>query len=142
MVNLTFEELDLTVAKVKLFLDIRSAEFLQDETIVAVLQRSYNYVSGKITINEENQVIVIDAIQAISTWQCYGIFGQSISNVLQIQDIDAYKTNLEYYKSVAAEAATNIGITLIGDSSASGESTTDEPEETTVFKLIGGSLLG
>ena len=112
MSGLTLLELDLTEAEVKKLLDQPAQKFLKTETIVSLNKRAFNIIDYQIDINEENRKIVVDCIYAITAWQAFGAYGNSISQTLQLQDIEAYKTNLDHYRDIAYNYAALIGIDL------------------------------
>lgn len=112
MSGLTYVQLDPKLSVVENILDEPAKKFLKNDTIVEMMKRSYNLIFDQIDINANNQVIVLDAIYAISAWMCFGTFGQSISNQLQLQDIGAFRENLRHYKEVALQYAARIGVNL------------------------------
>lgn len=112
MVNLTIEQLGLSATEVKKLLDEPVKKFLKEETIIALYTRAYNIVGHQIIIDITNQIMVIDCIYAITAWHSFGSYGQSISNHLQLQDIEAYEANLRHYKEIAINSAAYIGVKL------------------------------
>ena len=143
MAGLTFDQLALKIEGVKDLLDQPARKFLKSDTITTVLNRSYNLVNFQITITANppttgNQIMVVDAVYAISAWMCFGIFGQSISNTLQLQDISAYEANLQHYKDMAIMAAGFIGVSI--DTSSETGSTPPLDDPLPVF-TSGGSLI-
>lgn len=120
MSGLTFEALALVESEVKTLLDEPARKFLQDATVLAILKRVYNLVFDQIdiTVNPPatgNQIIVKDAIYAISAWESFGVYGQSISTNIQLQDISAYRANLDHLEGIAKRYAVRIGINLNPD---------------------------
>ena len=113
MVNLTIEQLELKASEVKKLLDQPAQKFLKTDTLIALYTRAYNSISYQIVIDTDNQTVVTDAIHAITAWQAFGAYGNSISQTLQLQDIQAYEANLRHYKDVASTAAALIGIDLL-----------------------------
>lgn len=112
MTGLTYDDLNFREEDTKQLLDIPAQEFLTNEIVLIVTRKIYNLVFDQIDINEDNKIIVKDAIEAISAWQCFGIYGQSVSSKLQLQDISAFKTNSENYKEMAQLYAARIQINL------------------------------
>ena len=112
MAEIRLDEFTLLTNDVKKLLDEPVQKYLIDTTIAAMQKRAYNIVSSQIIITSENTDIVIDCINAIAAWHSFGSYGQSISNVLQLQDLDAYRANLEHYKEIAIGCANLIGIDL------------------------------
>ena len=130
MAGLTFAQLDVKIDGVKDNLDEPVKKFLKSDTITQMLNRAYNLINYQITITANppetgNQILVVDAIYAIASWMCFGIYGQSVSSTLQLQDISAYEVNLKHYKDMALMAAGFIGVSIeINDDGGSG---TDVP---------------
>jgi len=112
MSGLTFGDLALSEDRVKELLDDPAVKFLKLTTITAMMKRSYNLINFQIDINVGNQDLVKDAIYAMSAWYSFGAYGQSISSALQLQDIGAFRANLEHYKEVAEQFAGLIGVDL------------------------------
>ncbi len=112
MSGLTLETLDIKNATVESLLDEPAKKFLKPDTITAMILRSYNLVFTQIEITVGNQILVSDGIRAIAAWFCFGTYGQSISNVLQLQDIAAFEANLQFYKDIALMYGGKIGVTL------------------------------
>lgn len=134
MSGLTLSDLDLKEIEVKKLLDEPAVRYLKDDTIKAMTSRAYDLIFYQIDINAANQIIVVDAIYAISAWWAFGAYGQSISGALQLQDIGAFKANLEHFKVVAQQFASLIGIDLSMESNP----TVDDPIPTIA---TGNSLL-
>ena len=137
MVNLTIEQLELKASEVKKLLDQPAQKFLKTETIIALYTRAYNSVTYQITIDSNNKDIVKDAIHAITAWQAFGAYGNSISQSLQLQDIEAYEANLRHYKEVAVSACALIGIDLL----KSGTNQDSPLSDSFAFVSSGGSML-
>ena len=112
MSGLTQSQLDLKEDVVKNLLDEPVQKYLKTATINEMMTRSYNLIFHQIDINAGNQIAVKDAIYAISAWYCFGTYGQSVSNSLQLQDVGAFRANLMHYKEVAQQFASLIGINL------------------------------
>lgn len=112
MADLTFDDLELKEEQVKLLLDEPAQKFLKSQTIQALQRRAYNLVAFQIEIVSGNQVNVIDAINAIAACWSFGAYGNSISNSLQMQDIDAYRANLEHYCDTSKMLAAQVGVNL------------------------------
>ena len=134
MSGLSLNDLELKENEVKKLLDEPAERYLKADTIVAMTTRAYDLIFYQIDINAANKTIVIDTIYAISAWWSFGAYGQSISGTLQLQDIGAFRANLEHYKVVAQQFASLIGIDLSMESNP----TVDDP-----IPIIetGGSLL-
>ncbi len=143
MAGLTFDQLELKNDTVKDLLDQPAQKYLKADTITVVLRRSFNLIDYQITITANppvtgNQLLVVDAIYAIAAWMCFGIFGQSISSTLQLQDISAYEANIKHYRDMANMAASFIGVSLDTTNDAGSSPPLDD-----AFAVItsGGSLL-
>ena len=115
MVNLTLLELDPQVSEVKKLLDEPAQKFLKTDTIVALYTRAYNVFNHKITIDVDNQVVVLDAIYAVTAWHAFGAYGNSIRRYLELRDIGPYEINLEHYKEIAVSAAALVGVDITLD---------------------------
>ena len=113
MSGLTLTQMQLKESEVKKLLDQPAQKFLKIETITAVIVRAYNMIFYQIDITTTNQAIVTDAIYAIASWHCFGAYGNSISSSLQLQDIGAFRANLEHYKEVAQSAAALINVDIM-----------------------------
>ena len=113
MSGLTLLQMDLKEADVKVLLDEPAQKFLKTDTVKAHSTRAYNMIFYQIDINVANQIVVKDAIYAISAWHCFGAYGNSISQTLQLQDVDAYRANLEHYKELATSAAALINVDIM-----------------------------
>ena len=113
MSGLTLAQLELKESKVKELLDQPAQKFLKIETITAVITRAYNMIFHQIDITSDNKTVVVDAIYAIAAWHCFGAFGGSISQSLQLQDIGAFRVNLEHYKELAQSAAALINVDIM-----------------------------
>lgn len=113
MSGLTLAQLELKESKVKELLDQPAQKFLKIETITAVITRAYNMIFHQIDITNDNKTVVVDAIYAIAAWHCFGAFGGSISQSLQLQDIGAFRVNLEHYKELAQSAAALINVDIM-----------------------------
>ncbi len=116
MSGLTLNDLDLKEIKVKELLDEPAVKYLKDDTIITIMGQAYDLIFYQIDINAANKIIVIDTIYNITAWRAFGAYGQSISGALVLQDIGAFKANLEHYKNVAQQYASLIGIDLDDDS--------------------------
>ncbi len=112
MSGLTLIQLDLKEEKLKDLLDEPAQKFLKADTILTMITRSYDLINFQIDINSGNQIAVSNAIYAIAAWMCFGTYGQSISNSLQLQDLGSYRINLEHYKEIAEQFSVLIGINL------------------------------
>lgn len=112
MVDLTFEDLGLQESQVKDLLDEPAKKYLKTATIQALQNKAYNFVAYQIDIVAGIQLQVKDAINSLAAWWAFGIYGQSISNSLQLQDIGAYRANLDYYKEIAKLSAAIIGVDI------------------------------
>ena len=117
MVNLTLLQLDPQVSEVKKLLDEPAQKFLKTDTIVALYTRAYNVFNHKITIDVDNQVVVLDAIYAVTAWHAFGAYGNSIRRYLELRDIGPYEINLEHYKEIAVSAAALVGVDITLDGS-------------------------
>lgn len=115
MVNLTLLQLDPQVSEVKKLLDEPAQKFLKTDTIVALYTRAYNVFNHKITIDVDNQVVVLDAIYAVTAWHAFGAYGNSIRRYLELRDIGPYEINLEHYKEIAVSAAALVGVDITLD---------------------------
>jgi len=115
MVNLTLIQLDPQVSEVKKLLDEPAQKFLKTDTIVALYTRAYNVFNHKITIDVDNQVVVLDAIYAVTAWHAFGAYGNSIRRYLELRDIGPYEINLEHYKEIAVSAAALVGVDITLD---------------------------
>lgn len=113
MSGLTLSQMELKESKVKELLDQPAQKFLKIETITAVIVRAYNMIFYQIDINTANKIVVVDAIYAIAAWHCFGAYGNSISATLKLQDIGAFRANLEYYKELAKSAAALINVDIM-----------------------------
>ncbi len=143
MAGLTFEDLELKIDGVKDNLDQPVQKYLKNDTITQMLNRAYNLINYQITITanpptEGNQILVVDACYAIASWMCFGIYGQSISNTLQLQDISAYEANIKHYRDMANMAASFIGVSLDTTDEAGSSPPLDDPISVITS---GGSLL-
>ena len=49
---------------------------------------------------------------AIAAWQAFGTYAASISETIQLQDIGAYRANLEHYKEIAMQYTALLGIDI------------------------------
>ena len=116
MSGLTQDDLDLREIKVKELLDEPAIRYLKDSTILTIMAQAYDLIFYQIDINAANKIIVIDTIYNITAWRAFGAYGQSISGALALQDIGAFRANLEHYKIVAQQYASLIGIDLEDDS--------------------------
>ncbi len=116
MSGLTLVALALKEIKVKELLDEPAVRYLKDDTIITIMGQAYDLIFYQIDINAANQIIVVDTIYNITAWRAFGTYGQSISGALALQDIGAFKANLEHYKIVAQQYASLIGIDLEDDS--------------------------
>ena len=123
MSGLTKEDLKLKEIKVKELLDEPAVKYLKDNTIITLMGQAYDLIFHQIDINAANQIIVVDTIYNITAWWAFGAYGQSISGALALQDIGAFRTNLEHYKEVAQIFASLIGIDL----SDTSRPTVDDP---------------
>ena len=110
-------------SEVKKLLDQPAQKFLKIETITAVIRRAYNMIFYQINIDTVNQTVVVDAIHAIAAWHCFGAYGNSISQALQLQDIGAFRANLEHYKELAQSAAALINVSIMTEA----EQTLNDP---------------
>jgi len=115
MVNLTLIQLDPQVSEVKKLLDEPAQKFLKTDTIIALYTRAYNVFNHKITIDVDNQVVVLDAIYAVTAWHAFGAYGNSIRRYLELRDIGPYEINLEHYKEIAVSAAALVGVDITLD---------------------------
>ena len=115
MVNLTLIQLDPQVSEVKKLLDEPAQKFLKTDTIVALYTRAYNVFNHKITIDADNQIVVLDAIYAVTAWHAFGAYGNSIRRYLELRDIGPYEINLEHYKEIAVSAAALVGVDITLD---------------------------
>jgi len=113
MSGLSLSQLSLKESEVKKLLDQPAQKFLKVETITSLIVRAYNMIFYQIDINTDNQTVVVDAIYAIAAWHCFGAFGGSISQSLQLQDIGAFRVNLEHYKELAQSAAALINVDIM-----------------------------
>ena len=112
MSGLTLLVLDIKEETIKNLLDEPAQKFLKSDTILAMITRSYDLIFEQIDINVTNQIPVTNAIRALSAWMCFGTYGQSISNSLQLQDLGSYRINLEHYKELADLYTSRIGVNL------------------------------
>jgi len=117
MSGLSLDTLEIKNASVESLLDEPARKYLKPDTITANILRSYNLVFTQIEITANppitgNQIIVSDAIRAIAAWFCFGTYGQSISSVLQLQDIAAFEANLKFYKDIALMYGGKIGVSI------------------------------
>lgn len=113
MSGLALIALDVKEADVKKLLDQPAQKFLKIETIIAVILRAYNMIFYQIDIDATNKIVVEDAIRAIAAWHCFGAYGNSISATLQLQDIGAFRANLEHYKELAQSAAALVNVDIM-----------------------------
>lgn len=113
MSGLALDALDVKEADVKKLLDQPAQKFLKPETIIAVILRAYNMIFYQIDIDTTNKIVVEDAIRAIAAWHCFGAYGNSISSSLQLQDIGAFRANLEHYKELAQSSAALINVDIM-----------------------------
>lgn len=113
MSGLTLTQLELKEEDVKALLDEPAQKFLKAKTIQVLYTRAYNTVFAQIDINADNQTQVKDCIYAITAWHAFGTYGNSISMTLQLQDIEAYKANLDYYREIAISCAALIGVVIL-----------------------------
>ncbi len=112
MSGLAKSALALKEIKVKELLDEPAVRYLKDNTIITLMGQAYDLIFHQIDINAANQIIVVDTIYNITAWRAFGAYGQSISGALALQDIGAFRANLEHYKDVAQQYASLIGIDL------------------------------
>lgn len=115
MAGLTLTQMALKESEVEKLLDEPAKKFLKTPTITAMITRAYNLIFNQITIDTVNQAIVTDAIYAIAAWHSFGTYGNSISAALSLQDIGAYRANLEHYKEVAMLFTSQINVDLSRD---------------------------
>ena len=137
MAGLSFTDLELKEEGVKLLLDQPAQKFLKTDTIQALLKRNYNTVFSQITIDSDNQDLVVDCIYAVSAWHAFGAYGNSISQTLQLQDIEAYKVNLDHYKEVAISCAALIGVVVL----MTGDDAKPPLSDQIPFVKYGGSMI-
>lgn len=112
MADITLETLDIKDSEIKELLDDPVQKFLKDATIRAMINRDYNLIAYQIEITADNAENVKDAIRAMAVYECFVSYGQSISNTLQLQDISAYRANVENLKTIADRYAALIGIDM------------------------------
>lgn len=112
MADLTFASLELSETNVKPLLDEASEKFLKTDTINLALQKGYDLVAYYIDITETNKVNVKNAIIDIAVWRCFVIYGQSVSQHLQFDDLEAYRVNVENYKEFAKQSCALLNIDL------------------------------
>lgn len=123
MSGLSQDALDLKEIKVKELLDQPAVKYLKDDTIITLMGQAYDFIFYQIDINAANKIVVVDTIYNITAWWSFGAYGQSISGALVLQDIGAFRANLEHYKEVAQMFASLISIDLSDTSTP----TVDDP---------------
>ena len=142
MSGLTFDQLELKEEDVKNLLDEPAQKFLKNVTIQALLKRNYNTVFSQIDITANppatgNQLLVKDCINAVTAWHAFGTYGNSISQTLQLQDIEAYKANLEHYREIALSCSAAIGVRILFEE----EDAKPPLSDPVPFVKYGGSLI-
>ena len=108
---------DLDKAKIVIedFLDKPAAEFLGDKTIEQILLRAYNTVFFQTTIDTDNQTQVTDVINAITVWQVFGAYMNSMSDNLQDTNKFEFMNKLKHYRDIARGLGNLLGIDITGE---------------------------
>jgi hypothetical protein len=119
MAGLTFVQVypDLEEARHKIqnYLDQPAQEYLKEETIDQILERSYNTVFFQTTIEVANETQIKDIIDAITVWHCYGAYINSMADNLQDSAKFEFMNKLKHYKEIAIGLGNLIGIDVKGD---------------------------
>lgn len=119
MAGLTFIQLFLDLPKailvIKDFLDKPAEEYLKESTITQILNRSYNTVFVQTTIDVGNQSQVTDVINAITVWQTFGAYMNSMPEILEETNKFEFLNKLKHYKDIAVGLGNILGIAVSGE---------------------------
>lgn len=105
-----FVGVDLDTDRVKELLDSPNNEYVKDENISKIVDRVTNWVNTQTNVSDYPSVNVVDAIYAISVWQTYMMYSESISESLKLQDMEGTYQKLMSFREIAITYARAIGI--------------------------------
>lgn len=110
-----FPDLDVSRKIIRDFLDNPAEEYLKNTTIETILLRSYNTIFVQTTIDTDNQVQIIDIIYAITVWQVFGAYMNSMPEILEETNKFEFMNKLRHYKNIAIGLGNIFGIIVSGE---------------------------
>ena len=105
-----FVGVDLDTERVKELLDSPNNDYVKDDNIGKIIDRVTNWVDTQTDVSNYASVNVVDAIYAISVWQTYMMYSESISESLKLHDMEGTYQKLMSFREIAITYARAIGI--------------------------------